>query len=187
MFIELAKQRRTIYQFSATPVMLHQLECCLEAAIWAPNHGLTEPWRFFVIGPKTREALRLIYASSRAAKRAEVDTVEYDAIYQKALAKFDAIPQVVLVAQKRCEDAVVSKEDYAACACAIQNFQLAAWEQGIGVQWSTGPIIKAIETYQALGVSVDDVEWIGILYMGYADCIPNQRRQPLSEVVRFCP
>ena len=187
MFVQLAKQRRTIYQFSQQAITHEQLDDCLQAAIWAPNHGLTEPWRFFVIGPKTREALRLIYASSRAAKRAEVDTVEYDAIYQKALAKFDAIPQVVLVAQKRCEDAVVSKEDYAACACAIQNFQLAAWEQGIGVQWSTGPIIKAIDTYQALGVSVDDVEWIGILYMGYADCIPNQRRQPLSEVVRFCP
>ena len=61
MFVQLAKQRRTIYQFSQQAITHEQLDVCLQAAIWAPNHGLTEPWRVFFIGPKTRVGLRLIF------------------------------------------------------------------------------------------------------------------------------
>jgi nitroreductase len=187
MFTQLAKQRRTIYQFSSQPVASDALDDCLEAAIWAPNHGLTEPWRFFVIGEQTRAMLKTIYAQTRANKRAAVGSEAYQSLYQQALQRFDGFPAMVFVAQLRDANQLVEQENYAACACAIQNFQLAAWEQGLGVQWSTGPIVQDPATYQVLGVSSEQMTLIGLLYVGYPECIPNQRRQPLAQVVRYCP
>ena len=185
MFLALAQQRRTIYQFTSQPVEAAKLTHCLEAAIWAPNHGLTQPWRFYVIGNDTKHRLTQVYATNRAAKRAQVNTLEYNDIYAKACERFIANPQILLVGQQRTDNTIQSKEDYAACACAIQNFQLAAWEQGIGVQWSSGPILNDEQTYQILGLDSQQIELIGILYMGYAQCIPNSTRKPLTEVVTY--
>lgn len=185
MFLSLAQQRRTIYQFTSQPVEAEKITYCLQAAIWAPNHGLTQPWHFYVVGDKTKQKLTEIYATTRAAKRAQKNTSEYDDIYAKACDRFLANPQIVLVGQQRSNDPIQTKEDYAACACAIQNFQLAAWEQGIGVQWSSGPIINQQQTYQILGLDSQQIELIGILYIGYAQCVPDSTRKPLSEVVSY--
>lgn len=187
MFLELAQHRRTIYQFLNQKVEPERLNLCLEAAIWAPNHGLTEPWRFYIIGPQTQKDLTHLYAKLRADKRALAESDEYQTIYSKACDRFMANPQIIMLGQIRNMDLVRSKEDYAACACAVQNFQLAAWEQGLGVQWSTGPIIHDAETYQILGLDPTEIELIGILYMGYPESIPSSQRQALSKVIKHYP
>lgn len=185
MFLELAQQRRTIYQFIKRKVDSKQLNLCLETAIWAPNHGLTQPWRFYVIGDQTQQKLTQLYANLRADKRATPGSDEHKTIYLKACDRFLANPQIVIVGQVRNQDLVKSKEDYAACACAIQNFQLAAWEQGLGVQWSTGPIINHAETYKILSLNPAEIELIGIMYMGYPETIPESQRLPLSQVTTY--
>lgn len=187
MFLKLAQQRRTVYQFIDQKVESNKLNQCLEAAIWAPNHGLTQPWRFYVIGDQTQQALTQLYAKLRADKRAIAGSEEHNAIYLKACERFMANPQIVIVGQVCSLDSVKSKEDYAACACAIQNFQLAAWEQGLGVQWSTGPIINHEKTYQILGLDPAEIELIGILYMGYPQCVPESQRLPVSQVLSTYP
>ncbi|WFE69580.1 nitroreductase [Thiomicrospira sp. R3] len=185
MFSKLAKKRRTAYQFQTTHVDIESINFCLDAAIWAPNHGLTEPWRFYVIGEQTKAKLMSIYAQLRADKRAQPDTEEHQAIYQKACQRFLANPSVVLVGQVKSSNPVVYKEDYAACSCAIQNFQLMATELGLGVQWSTGPILQSEKTFSILDINPDEIELIGILYMGYPTCETNQRRKPRSEVTYY--
>lgn len=185
MFSQLVRQRRTIHQFENQAIDQNHIDQCLEAAIWAPNHGLTQPWRFFVIGQQSHAQLVDIYARTRADKRAEAGTEQYQTIYQKACEKFKAIPQVVLVGQQQTTNATQSKEDYAACACAIQNFQLMAWELGLGVQWSTGPIIQDPQTYQLIGTFDQDIELIGVLYIGYPACVPNQLRKPIEAVTQY--
>ncbi|MBE0493461.1 MAG: nitroreductase [Thiomicrospira sp.] len=187
MFLELAQQRRTIYQFIDRKVDSELLNQCLEAAIWAPNHGLTQPWRFYIIGHQTQQKLMHLYAKLRADKRALPGTEEHKSIFLKACDRFKANPQIIMLGQVRSIDSVKSKEDYAACACAIQNFQLAAWEQGLGVQWSTGPVINACETYELLGLNSAEIELVGILYIGYPQCIPESQRQPLSQVTKSYP
>ncbi len=170
--IELIQSRRTCYQFlskqtnSLTSLEINQ---CLEAAIWAPNHKLTQPWRFWVIGQNSQQKLAVIYADNRASKNAQRDSVAYQSLYQKALQKFMAIPQVILVGQSLAEDEITVKEDYAACACAIQNFQLMAWQQLIGVQWSTGPILEDLRSYAVLDIQSDNIRLIGALYLGKVD------------------
>lgn len=183
--LEIIKSRRSIYQFKPRLISLDLLNQCLEAAIWAPNHKMTEPWRFWVLGKKTQTDLAVIYAENRALKRAEKGSDSFNEIYQKAMAKFLAIPQVILVGQMSAEDPMILKEDYAACSCAIQNLQLAAWELGIGVQWSTGPVIEDKRTYNTLKVDSSRLRLIGALYMGYPDCVGKSTRQPIEKVTTY--
>jgi len=100
-----------------------------------------------------------------------------------------AIPKVILVGQQFNKCKITQKEDYAACACAIQNFQLMAWQQGLGVQWSTGPIISDKRTYQELLVDMAEIELIGVLYIGNIDnqCVGKNipKRKTLEEVMVY--
>ena len=185
---ELIKSRRTCYNFEnkqIAPVTEEMLNLCLEAAIWAPNHKLTEPWRFWDLTETTQAEFSQLYAQLRADKRAEPGSDNHQTIYQNAIAKFMTIPKVVFVGQALAQDAITRKEDYAACACAIQNLQLMAWRMNIGVQWSTGPIIQHSQTYQRLGIQPGEVELIGVLFIGQlkGDCsTQNGRRKPLCKV-----
>ncbi|MEA3406374.1 MAG: nitroreductase [Pseudomonadota bacterium] len=187
--LSLIQERRTCYQFEpleSSPVSDKELYTCLEAARWAPNHKLTQPWRFWIIEGKSKQDLAHIYADNRALKRAANEASLYEGFYEKAFRKFLDIPRVVLVGQVLDVDPITQKEDYAACACAIQNFQLMAWQQTIGVQWSTGPILSDKRTYERLEVDSKQIELIGALYLGHikAGCNhPNPKRKPLDQVV----
>lgn len=183
--IEIITARRTVYQFKNQLVEADKLTQCLKAAIWAPNHRLTQPWRFWVLSREKQTELASLYAEKRATKRAELGTEEYDNLYEKAVIKFLKIPQVVFVGQVINDNPILKKEDYAACSCAIQNFQLAAWELGLGVQWSTGPVIGDQRTFDLLGADSSCTELIGVLYMGYPDCIGESKRKSLETVVTY--
>lgn len=164
---DIIHSRRTCYNFAQQPVAKEIIEICLDAARWAPNHKLTQPWKFWVIGEQTRQKLADIYADNRAQKRSEKCPDSYQQFYQAAIEKFAEIPLIVLMGQSLSDDEGVRKEDYAACACAIQNFQLMATAQGLGVQWSTGPILNDERTFEVLELQRDSIELIGALYCGY--------------------
>ncbi len=190
--LELICSRRTCYKFldkDIFPVQQPLLNQCLKAATHAPNHKLTQPWKFWVLGAQMKNALGHIYADSRARKKSISNPECYDVFYEKGKAKFANIPTVILVGQTKHEDEIVSKEDYAACACAIQNFQLMAWQLKIGVQWSTGPILKDSRTFETLGIAEDEIELIGALYIGNIDggCEPNPnlKRKRVEEVTVY--
>lgn len=192
LVFKLIQSRRTCYQFldgKKYPIDEDQLNLCLQAAIFAPNHKLTQPWRFWVLGENSKAKLADIYADNRAAKKAQSDSDCYQSFYDKAIEKFSAIPKVILVGQSQHQDPIVAKEDYAACSCAIQNFQLMAWQQQIGVQWSTGPIINDPRTYELFGIDQKEVQLIGALYLGNIDgtCQPNQnvKRKPIKDITAY--
>jgi len=190
--LNLIQSRRTCYQFldkESHPVNNEKLDYCLQAAIYAPNHKLTQPWKFWVIGDEMKATLAHIYADNRAAKKSQSDTNCYDNFYKKALTKFLEIPKIVLVGQVLAEDSLTKLEDYAACSCAIQNFKLMAWQQNMGVQWSTGPVISDIRSYQSLQIDPEQIHIIGALYMGNIDdnCQPKSslKRKSVKEVTNY--
>src|ERR1700747_3892892 len=61
--------RRTIKQFRSDLVPEETLWRILDAARWAPNHRLTEPWRIAIIGTQSREALAHPLASQTASSQ----------------------------------------------------------------------------------------------------------------------
>ncbi len=188
---ELITSRRTCFKFldkHKSPVAEAALTQCLEAAITAPNHKMTQPWRFWSLETEKQALFAEIYAANRANKKHKAATNDFVDAYSKALAKFIALPKVILVGQSLAKDMHTQKEDYAACACAIQNFQLMAWQQNIGMQWSTGPIINDESTYQLLEIDKNNIEIIGALYIGNIDddCRPRNslNRKPLRDVLQ---
>ena len=52
------RSRRTVKAFEPEPVDRETLEELLELARWAPNHNLTNPWRFRVLGPRSLARLK---------------------------------------------------------------------------------------------------------------------------------
>ena len=160
--------RRTIKDFKPDPVPAEVLERALTAGLWAQNHKLTQPWRFTVLGLETHR--RLAEATGDNAG--------------KILSK----PLIVAVSQRLGGDAVQQREDYGAVACAIQNIQLAAWAEGLGMQWSSGKIIRLPAAYELLGIDREAEEIVGLLFFGYPARTPAAPpRKELSEVTRHLP
>jgi nitroreductase len=156
--------RRTIKEFKPDAVPADVLDRVLTAGTLAQNHRLTEPWRFYVLGPQTHAALAVMDA------------------------KMSTKPVIVAVTCVLQGDAFQRKEDYAAVACAVQNIQLAAWAEGIGMQWGTGRTAMAPETTQLLGIDPAAEEMVGLLFFGYPAVVPQGRaRKPLAEVARRLP
>ena len=164
------------------------LEELLGAGIWAPNHHLTEPWRFTVIGEDTKLKLAERYREIQIEKVADhADEEALARVGERGFEKFMSKPTIMAVSCIQEGDEQRRREDYAATCCAMQNIQLAAWEQGVGMQWSTGPITLEQSTYELLGIDPDKEYIIGFWYMGYPAEAPKPKRKPLSEVLRWTP
>ena len=93
-------------------------------------------------------------------------------------------PSLVVVSQCRSKDAHQSREDYAAVACAIQNFCLYLHSHGVGTKWSTGSLIRHPKAYEIMEINPQAEEIVGFLWCGYASKTPSVRRPDVNDVVR---
>lgn len=184
--LEALESRRTIFKFKPEPVPRAVLEKVFGYGVWAPNHHLTEPWRFVALGEETKERLARRYAEIQVEKCAEgVDGETRRKAGEAGYQKFMSKPTIVAVSCQQEGDDQKRREDYAATCCAMQNVQLAAWNEGVGMQWSTGPITLERATYELLGVDPEREYIVGFFYIGYPDEVPSPRRKPLDEVMRW--
>ena len=175
--------RRTIKDFKPDPVPDEVLDRALTAGLWAQNHRLTEPWRFTILGPETRRRLAEEFALAQAASAGS----DNDKVRADARGKILAKPCVVVVSQALGAPAQ-RQEDYGAICCAIQNIQLAAWTEGLGMQWSSGKITELPQTYAVAGIAAEQEAIVGLLFFGYpARVPPAQARKPLAAVSRRLP
>ena len=179
--------RRTIKDFKPDAVSDEIIARALSAGLWAQNHHLSQPWRFTVLGRETHRALAEIYGAMQARALGEnCSDAQRAAAHEKGIAKLSFKPRLVAVGSTLVADEIARREDYAAVCCAIQNIQLAAWSEGLGMQWSTGKVIAQPETYELLGIDSAQQELVGLLYFGFPEKIPAPReRKSLEEVARF--
>lgn len=141
-----------------------------------------------MLGTETKETLAKRYSKIQEAKAAEdADAVACQALADAGYKKFHSKPTIVAVSCLQDGNEVQNREDYAAACCAMQNVALAAWAEGIGMQWSTGSITLEDATYDLFGVDKDKECIIGFLYTGYPEEVLEGRRKPLDEVIRFTP
>ena len=179
-------ERQTIHDYALDDVAEDALERALLAALSAPNHHMTEPWRFTRVGRQTRGPLADIAIELKASKAGgHLDPSTAD----KARAKMLNPPVLLVVSQVRAGDPVTEREDYAAVACAIQNLSLSLFAEGIGSKWSTGGVTKDPRTYQLLSIKPELEEIVGFVWVGIAakNCPKVPRRRSLSEVLRQLP
>ncbi|MCS6969439.1 MAG: nitroreductase family protein [Planctomycetota bacterium] len=172
--------RRTIKDYSGEAVPRERLLALVEAATWAPNHRLTQPWRFYV-AERARIA-ELVAAVQRPPIAAAVDDAKRPAICQRLA----ACGAVILVTCLRAADPVQQREDRDAVAAAVQNLLLAAHAAGLGAYWSTNPLLTHPETLRWFGADPAREDHVASVWLGVPTASPPPpRRRPLAEVVRW--
>jgi nitroreductase len=149
------RSRRTHKAYGAEPVDRATLEELLELARWAPNHHLTNPWRFRVLGPSALARLK-------------------DAAGPEAAAKLDRAPTLIAVSVTQTgTDEVQDEEDLLAGAIAAYIVLLAAHGRGLAGYWRTPAVLRTDAGRAALGVPAGE-RVIGLLHLGP----PRQEREP---------
>jgi nitroreductase len=182
---EILSARRTIHHFDSTRTFSQDiLLTAIELGLWAPNHRLTFPWRYSLIGPQKRQELLKVHLRLAEKKQPGIAPEELARVQEKFL----AAPYLVMLSQKLPaeKNQMLKNEDYATCSMAVQNISIFLWEQGIGSKWSTSGMIRDPETYQILNMAMDEEELIGLLWVGFAKKIPPaSMRPPLDQVLRI--
>jgi len=163
---EAIRTRRTHKAYGPEPVDRETVAELLELARWAPNHHLTNPWRFRVLGPEALARLK-------------------DAAGAEAATKLDRAPTLVAVSVVQTGDPVADEEDLCAAACAAYVVLLAAHGRGLASYWRTPAVLRTAEGRAALGMA-DDEKLIGLLHLGR----PRQEqrvpeRAPAADVVAW--
>ena len=179
---EAIETRRSVGQVKPDPVSKEIVEEILKSAIHAPNHRLTEPWRFYVFAGKGRgEFARARAELARILAEAEGEEAEHIAgRMSRERKKAFRAPVVVAVISKGGRDEVETLENYAACAAAVQNMQLTAHALGLATMWRTGPVAYHPYMRDFFGLEADD-KIVAYLYLGYPDTIERpRRREPAS-------
>ena len=179
-FAEALRSRRSINLFEPEPVATARLLEAIEVARWAPNHRLTEPWRFYLLGEQTADAVAHYAADFEAASKGE-------RVGAARLARLKAIPGNFVLTSQRGDDKLTERENYAACCCAVQNLMLYLWQCGIGVKWTTGPVTREPGFYELLGIDPESELALGFFWYGLPKVVPTQKRRDVSEIVIEMP
>jgi nitroreductase len=162
---EAIRSRRTVKAFEPEPVDQKTLAELLELARWAPNHNLTNPWRFRVLGSASLERLK-----QAAAQLAAADIpagADPERIGEAAAAKLDRAPTLVVCSVVQSGEPVQDEEDRYAAACAAFVVLLAAHARGLAGYWRTPAVLRSESGRRAVGMP-DDEHFIGLLHLGHA-------------------
>jgi nitroreductase len=135
--LEAIRRRRTHRRYTPRPVTREEIETLLDAAVLAPNHKMTEPWRFIVLGPTARGVFAGIRARIKVGPP-DGDDEKAAARRAKAISDMLAVPAHIAVLQRLDDDEYRRDEDHAAVWMAVQNMLLAATALGLGTKVGTG-------------------------------------------------
>lgn len=172
--------RRTINEFHEELPPSELLLQGLELACWAPNHKLTEPWRYYLLGRETSAQIVELNA-------AIIEQTQGAEAAQQKREKWSSIPGWLIVTFQRAEDDLRNRENYAAVCCAIQNLSLFLWSSGVGMKWTTGPVTRSPEIYQILNLDPTCEEIVGVMWYGYPKSIPPTKRHPSTDFIKQLP
>ena len=163
---ELIRTRRTQKAYEPAPVDPATLDALFELARWAPNHHLTNPWRFRVLGPRALEALK-------------------DAAGPESARKLDRAPTLVAASVVQTGDEIADDEDFAAAACASFIVLLGAHARGLDGYWRTPEVLRTPEGRAACGIPAGE-RVLGLLHLGRGrGSKPAPERAPLEDFRTF--
>src|SRR3954470_21362216 len=163
---EAIRTRRTHKAYRPEPVDREQLEQILDLARWAPNHNLTNPWRFRVIGPQALESLK-------------------EAAGPEAASKLDRAPTLVVCSCVLDGDPVQDEEDLHATACAAYIVLLAAHARGLAGYWRAPEVLRSEAGREAVGLLRNE-RFVSLIHLGapVQDKVPPERA-PVAETATY--
>jgi nitroreductase len=173
---ERIRSRRTTNMFLKQEVSRDLVLDAIELARWAPNHHLTEPWHFYLLGDEkmaaSAELIRTIVTENKNADMGE-----------HKFRSAQAIPGWLVVTCRKSDDELRAREDYAACCCAVQNILLYLSEAGVASKWTTGLITRDARFFDLLGIDMDSEYVVALVWFGYPKVLPTQSRKEVAEIL----
>jgi len=153
----------------------------IDLARWAPNHKLTEPWHFYLLGKETINQVCFLNAEITRETRGERAA-------EMKLEKWQQIPGWLVLTCKHSDNSVREREDYAACCCVAQNLMLLLWDSRVGVKWTTGDVTRDDRFYNLIQVNRQQETVVGLFWYGYAGEIPEfNKRKPVATALTELP
>jgi nitroreductase len=166
--VDLALARRTHKTFGREPVPRETLLELLDVARLAPNHHLTQPWRFRALGPEALARLKECGGPSEAVK-------------------LDRAPTLVVASVVLSGEPVQDEEDVCATAAAIMLVLLAATERGLASYWRSPAVLRTERGREAAGVPAGE-RVLALLHFGPPEREPAPReRKSVDSYVEFLP
>lgn len=157
------RHRRSTKRYGQETPPRAVIERIIEASTWAPNHHLTEPWRYFVLQGDARAELGERVATAMVAGG------ETDGYADATRTKLMRAPVLIIIAQtNRPADLTLDLEDYAAVCAATQNLLLAAQAEGLTAKWSTGELATMPAVFDYFGLAEGD-RIVAFVYVGSGD------------------
>lgn len=182
---DVIKDRRTTKpeEFNGKIIAKNDIQEMLEAANWAPTHGLTEPWRFVVFADAKQFGKLHADLYKQETPTEQFLQKKYDTILHKP----DLTSHLIVLVMKRGSNQNIPEiEEIAATACAVQNMLLVASEKKIAAYWGTGGMCYHPKMKKHFGFGEDD-KIIGFLYLGYTDKVhvDGVRNSTIEEKIRW--
>ena len=182
---EAIRARRSVRQFTDRVIRREEIEQLVDAAIQAPNHRMTQPWRFYVLGPEARRA----YGAALGARKAKKvdDPAAAQAIVEKVASAAVALPAQIAVTMTLSEAPETREEDYAATMMAVQNLLLTARAMGLATHLKTGAVMEDPRARSAVGVP-DGERIVVVIDLGEPAEHPAAKpRRPATDVTTWVP
>ena len=173
-------RRRMAWSFKDEPVPKDALARMLDTAIWAPNHRLTEPWRFFILEKGSAAAATVAGLAHDFALQRSGNAQRAEATRQSLL----NTPVIMYMYSTPGRDEEGTQENYAAVCCAAHNIALAGVAEGLAVTWETGGPTRHPDLGKTLGAE-EDWTLATMLSIGYPDEAPGSQRTPVGNFVRW--
>lgn len=186
--LDVIKDRRTIYPefYSGRKIHKEQVEKILNAAIWAPTHGMTQPWSFTVYLDEGRQKLA-DFLVNLYKEKTPADQVKEMKLAKLANRPLKAGAIVAVNYKKDPESKILEIEEIEAVACAIQNMYLTCTAWGLGAFWATPKLIYTPEMNEFLGLNNED-KCLGLFYIGYPEENyewPKSHRKPIEYLTEW--
>ncbi len=165
--------RRSVGRVAPEPPPREVVAELIEAAVCAPNHHLTAPWRFVVLAGDARAELGAAHAAAIARRRPDAAA---EALSKEA-ARLERAPVVIVCVVVAGDDPLQAREDRDAVAAGVQNLLLAAHARGLAAMWRTGAMADEPEVRSALGLG-DHEAIVAFVYLGRPVAPPPPRDDP---------
>jgi nitroreductase len=183
--IDAIQRRTSVRRYRSEPVPRETIELLLECAVRAPNHKLTEPWRFAVLTGEAKTQLAEIKARHRLKRYDDPASAEARAGMDKVRRETLEAPAVIVIMSRVHDDEITREEDYAAVMMATANLMTAAQSLGLGTYLKTGGVMRD-PTLGELVRLLDGYRIVGVLSLGYpAEAESPRRRRPVRDLTQW--
>lgn len=177
------RARVSVKEYGEEAVPRDQVERLLELANLVPNHRMTQPLEYRVMG----DAAKTAYAEALAGRKTKKidDPAVASAVTEKVVRRTTSVPTMIAVLVHEDEDPEIREEDYATAFMAIQNLSLAAVELGLGTHIKTGAVLGEDALRSALDVA-EDQRLAAIVFLGAPAEVPAPKpRTAAPELTRW--